>query len=139
VGSARVAASPDASPAGHCPDDDEWLGPGHYRVRKRSIGWFVRQVLLAGEEPDEWAAPLRRTVTQRPPQYRIPSLEGVEDQALGGHALDVELNLATYARQLLQVSGENNAYHGNVWTSTDSTAGRSRTIGAQLSPASADA
>ena len=27
---------------------------------------------------------------------------------------------------------------GNVWTSTESTAGRSRTMGAQLSPASAD-
>src|SRR5712671_6443397 len=29
--------------------------------------------------------------------------------------------------------------HGSVCTSTDSTAGRSRTIGAQLSPASAEA
>ena len=29
--------------------------------------------------------------------------------------------------------------HGSVWTSTESTAGRSRTIGVQLSPASADA
>ncbi len=29
--------------------------------------------------------------------------------------------------------------HGSVWTSTESTGGRSRTIGAQLSPASAEA
>src|SRR5258708_14099628 len=110
-----------ASAAGHSPHDDEGLDPGRHPVRERGVEWFVRQVLLAGEEPDERAAPLRRTVTQRSLQHRIPSLEGVEDDALGGHALDGEFHLAPHARQLLQVSGENDAYHVNVCASTDST------------------
>ena len=35
--------------------------------------------------------------------------------------------------------GENDPDHGSVWTSTDSTAGRSRTIGVQLPPESGEA
>jgi hypothetical protein len=38
-----------------------------------------------------------------------------------------------------QMRRKNNAHHGNVWASTESTAGRSRTIGFHLSPASAEA
>ena len=43
------------------------------------------------------------------------------------------------ARELLQMRGQHHANHGSVCTSTESTAGRSRTIGAQVSPASAEA
>ena len=49
------------------------------------------------------------------------------------------VDLAVDARQRAQMGGQHDADHGSVWTSTDSTAGRSRTIGAQLSPASAEA
>ena len=38
-----------------------------------------------------------------------------------------------------EMRGKFDADHGRVWTSTDITGGRSRTIGAQVSPASADA
>ena len=41
--------------------------------------------------------------------------------------------------QDLQVEGQDNPDHGNVCTSTDNTAGRSRTIARQLSPPSLDA
>ena len=54
-------------------------------------------------------------------------------------ALDLELHLAVDVRQRAQMRREHDSDHGSVWTSTDRTAGRSRTMGAQLSPASADA
>ena len=52
---------------------------------------------------------------------------------------DLEFHLAFDARQLPEIRREHNSDHRSVWTSTDSTGGRSRTMGAQLSPASADA
>ena len=94
---------------------------------------------LAGEEPQERPALLRDVVADRPAQHRIAGLERVEDRALRGRALDVELHLAVDLRQRPQMIRKHDADHGSVWTSTDSTAGRSRTIGAQLSPASAEA
>ena len=56
-------------------------------------------------------------------------------------APEVERDLAVDARQVLQVRGQNDPdrVHGIVWTSTDSTAGRSRVMASQVSPASADA
>ena len=43
-------------------------------------------------------------------------------------------------RAILEKMGrQNHADHDSVWTSTETTAGRSRTIGAQVSPASDDA
>ena len=40
--------------------------------------------------------------------------------------------------QFPQMEGKRDPDHGSVWTSTETTAGRSRTMGAQLSPALAD-
>src|SRR5207245_8241913 len=63
---------------------------------------------------------------------------------LGGHrrwrdsAAAVEPHLVTHLRQSAQMGRQDDADHRRVWTSTDSTAGRSRTMGVQLSPASAD-
>ena len=102
-------------------------------------GELVGQILLAGEEPHERPALLRDVVADRPAQHRIAGLERVEDRALRGRTLDVELHLAVDARQRPQMRREHDSDHGSVWTSTDSTAGRSRTMGAQLSPASAEA
>ena len=82
---------------------------------------------------------LRDVVADRPAQHRIAGLERVEDRALRDRALDLELHLAVDARQRPQMRREHDSDHGSVWTSTESTAGRSRTMGAQLSPASADA
>ena len=100
---------------------------------------LVRQVLLAGEEPHERPALLRDVVADRAAQHRIAGLQRIEDRALRHRARDVELHLAVDPRQRPQMSREHDADHGSVWTSTDTTAGRSRTMGAQLSPPSADA
>src|ERR1700720_2141874 len=97
------------------------------------------QILFAGEEPQERSAPLRDVVADRAAQRRIAGLERVEDRALRGLTLDVELHLAVDLRQRPQMCREYDSDHVSVCTSTDTTAGRSRTIGAQLSPASADA
>jgi hypothetical protein len=53
--------------------------------------------------------------------------------------VNVEFYVAIDARQRAQMRRQNDTNHGSVCTSTESTAGRSRTIGFQLSPASADA
>src|SRR5208282_1393343 len=51
----------------------------------------------------------------------------------------LERHVTLNVRQRAQVGGEDDEDHGSVCTSTDNTAGRSRTMGAQESPASADA
>ena len=50
----------------------------------------------------------------------------------------LELHLAVHLRERAQMGGQHDPDHGSVWTSTDSTAGRSLTIGAQVSPLSAE-
>src|SRR6266496_2628094 len=53
------------SPAGNGPDDDQRLRPRSDRLGQRGIRRFVGQILLAGEEPQEWPA-LERDVVVRP-------------------------------------------------------------------------
>src|SRR5437879_474478 len=97
------------------------------------------KMLRAAEEPPERSALLRDLIADRPAQHRVAGLERVEDRALRGLTLDVELHLAVDARQRPQMCREYDSDHSSVWTSTESTAGRSRTMGVQLSPASVDA
>src|ERR1700680_3002224 len=99
----------------------------------------MRQILLAGEEPQEWAALLRNVVADGPAQHRIGCLERVEDRALRNRTGDVQFHLAIDLRQFSQMSREPHSDHCSVCTSTESTAGRSRTMGAHVSPALADA
>src|SRR5439155_8270945 len=98
------------------------------------------EIFAAGEEPYERPAPLRDVVADRPAEHRIPCFERVEHRALRNLTLDIEFHLAVDMRELAQMCRERDSdHHDSVWTSTDTTAGRSRTMGAQLSPASADA
>src|SRR5713226_3049089 len=127
------------SAAGHGPHDQERFGSPGYGVRQLGVGQLVGQILLTGEEPDKRSALLRDLIADRTAQHRIAGLEGVEHRALGRLTLHLQLHLADHLRQFSQMCREHDANHGSVWTSTDSTAGRFRTIGAQLSPASADA
>jgi hypothetical protein len=105
---------------------------------QRRVRRLVREIPLAGEEPEERPPLVRDLVADRPPQHRIGGLERVEDRALGGPARHLEADLAVHARQGTQVGRQRDADHASVWTSTDSTAGRSLTIGAQVSPLSAE-
>ena len=125
--------------AGNGPDDQKRLRPRRDRVGQRGVRRLVGQVLLAGEEPHERPALLRDVVADRPAQHRIAGLERVEDRALRDRPSTSSSTSPSDARQRPQMCGQHDSDHGSVCTSTDSTAGRSRTIGAQLSPASAEA
>ena len=82
---------------------------------------------------------MRDLVPDRPAQHRVAGLQGVEHRPLRRLPLHLELHLAADLRQPAQVRRQDDSNHGRVCTSTDRTAGRSRTMGVQLSPASADA
>src|SRR6266853_4235340 len=126
-------------PARDGPQDEEGLRPLDRGGGQRRVRRLVGQISLAGKEPQERAALERDMIANRAAQHRVPGLERVEDgRARDRAGADVELHLVANVRQGAQVRREDDADHRRVWTSTDSTAGRSRTTGVQLSPASAD-
>ena len=108
-------------------------------VRQGGVRWFMGQILLAGEEPHKRSALLRDVVANRAAQHWVATLERIQYRALSNLSLHLKADLAVDVCQRPQMYGNYDSDHGSVWTSTDNTAGRSRTIGAQLSPASADA
>src|SRR5436853_6299320 len=129
------------SPSGDCSDHEKRLRPRCDGLREGSIGRIVRQVPLARKEPQERPALLGDVVADRAAQHGITRLECIQYRGAGDRPplRDVERHLALHLRQRAQVRRQHYADHASVWTSTESTAGRSRTMGAQLSPASADA
>jgi len=98
----------------------------------------MRQVLLAGKETQEGSTLTARVIADRPLQHGIAGFEAIEHGAEGYRSWDFERDLETYMRQRAQMRREYDSNH-SVCTSTESTAGRSRTMAFQLSPASADA
>src|ERR1700722_11179840 len=115
--------------ARHGPDDQEGLLSGDDLVGQCSIRRMVRQIFLAGKESDEWPALQADLVADRPAQDRMTCLERVEHSAQRNGTLHFKQHLAVHTRQAAQMIRERHAYHGSVCTSTDSTAGRSRTMG----------
>jgi len=106
--------------------------------RQRQIGRFERKVLPAHKESQKGAALLRDMIADGPPQHRVTRLERVEDGTRRNGTLDGNLNFGARLRQPLQVIWKHDTYQGSVWTSTENTAGRSRTMALQLSPPSGD-
>src|SRR4051812_46185452 len=127
------------SPPRNRPDYVERFLAAGDGVGQRRIRRVVGEVLLAGEEAQEGAALLGDVVADRPPQHRIAGFERVEDGALGHGSLDLELDVSIDAGEDPQMRRQHDADHGRVWTSTERTAGRSWTMGVQVSPASAEA
>ncbi len=78
-------------------------------------------------------------ITYCPPQHRIFGFDSVQHRALSHSFVERKFDFAIDVGKRTQMRRKNNAYHGNVCTSTESTAGKSRTMGFHLSPASADA
>jgi len=120
-------------------DDEKGFFTGSDCVWQRGVRRFVGYVFRAGKKPQVRPALLRDVVADRSQQHGVSGLERVEDGALRDLTLDVKVHVAADARQRPQMRREHDSNQGSVWTSTESTAGRSRTIGAQLSPESADA
>ena len=120
-------------------DDVEGLRAVGDGVGQRRVGCFVGHILLAGEEAHERAALLCDLVADGAAQHRIAAFQGVENAVLRNRRRYVKRNLGTDSGQRAQMRRQMNANHGSVCTSTDTTAGRSRTMGIQLSPESAEA
>ena len=129
----------DYLPTRNCTDDQEWFRPIRNRVRQRRIGRFMRQIFAARKKTDHWPANLRHMITHCPAQHRIFRFNRVQQRALSQRSIELKSYFTVDVRQRTQIRRKNNAYHGNVCASTDTTAGRSRTIGFHLSPVSTEA
>jgi len=125
--------------AGDGPYDEKGFRPPSDGGGQWGIWQLIGQILLASEESQECSALLCDMVADRPAQHRIGGLKRVEDRALRCLTFDIQLYFTSDFCQRPQMWRENDSYHGSVWTSTESTAGRSRTKAFQLSPSSTDA
>jgi hypothetical protein len=129
----------DLLTSGDRSDNEKRLLPRRNLVGQRRIRRFVRQIFLASEETQKRSPLLRDLIPDRPAQHRITSLKRVKHRALRDRTFDFKRDFAAGVGQRSQMLREYHPNHGSVCTSTLSTPGKSRTIGAQLSPASADA
>ncbi len=125
--------------AGNGADDEKGLCPRCDRLGKWSVRQLERKILFASEETQQWPTHVRGVIADRPAQHWISELERVEHRTLRDLTFDAQSDFFPDLCQASQVVREDDPNHGRVWTSTDITRGRSRTIGSQLSPALADA
>src|SRR6185503_1539940 len=123
---------------GDCADDVERLRTRRDCGRQRCVSRLVRHILTTRKEPQQRTTLARNMIANGPTQHRITSLERVEDRASCHFAVNLKLHITTDARQRSQVCRQNYNNHFSVWTSTESTGGRSRTIGAHVSPPSGE-
>lgn len=99
----------------------------------------MRNIISIRKKPDPRPSFECHVLTHGAAQHRITSLERIQHGALCNFAVNFEPYLAVTVCESLQMVWEYDAYHQIVCASTDSTAGRSRTIASQLSPLSLDA
>src|SRR5215475_13013745 len=98
----------------------------------------MRQVFAAGKKTNHWPANLRHLIAHRPAQHWIFRFNRVQQRALSQRSVELKFYFTFDVRQRTQIRRKNDAYHCTVCTSTDNTAGRSRTIDFHLSPASTE-
>src|SRR6516225_4024735 len=100
------------------------------------------EIFRARKETQEGSSLTCDMVADRAPQHRVACFDRVDDRADRDRAVHFKLNLAVHVRKRAQVRRQHYAnrtrLHAIVWTSTDNTAGRSRTMGLHVSPASAE-
>ncbi len=99
----------------------------------------MRKIFLACEEAQKRPPLLRHLIPNRAAQHGIAGFQRVQHRALRDRTFDLNLHFAANTSQRSQMLWKYDPDHASVCTSTESTAGKSRTIAAQLSPASADA
>src|ERR1043165_4043195 len=98
----------------------------------------MRHILTAGKEPQQRTALSSHVVANGPTQHRKARLERIEDRASRHVTVNFKLHISTNAGEGAQMCRQNYHNHVSVWTSTESTAGRSRTIGVHVSPPSGE-
>ncbi len=114
--------------------NEQWLCSNRDRFGQGRIRPDVRYVLLAGEKSDKRAALQRELIADSPAKHREASFERVENRTHCDRARHVKgYGLADFGERA-KMRWKNDLDHGRVWASTDSTAGRSRTMAVQLSP-----
>ena len=119
--------------------DEERFSAIYNHVRQWGFRGFEGPILFTNEKPDKWAALERDMVANRSAQNRMAFLECIKDGAQRDRFRDLELHFAGNAREIAQMEWKLDPNHAIVCTSTDKTAGRSRTMGLQLLPALAEA
>lgn len=125
--------------ASNSTDDHERLIACGNFLGQRHVGRTVRKVFLAGEESHKPATLVGDIIANCSAKHWVLRLECVEDRPCRHRAADIQPNLTASACQFTKMLWENDADHGRVCASTETTAGKSLTIGFQLSPESADA
>jgi hypothetical protein len=75
--------------------DQKRFFPGRNCFGQRSVGQFVREILLACEEPQECSALERAVVADGTAQHGIPCFERVEDGTLRDRTCDFDFNFAS--------------------------------------------
>src|SRR5262249_2543421 len=90
------------------------------------------------EEPDERAALAGDLIANGPAQHRVRTLECVEHRPTRGAPRDCQRHLAVHPRERPEGGRQDHPDPASDWTSTERTAGRSRTRGIQMSPPSAE-
>src|SRR4051794_15912113 len=98
----------------------------------------MREILLAGEEAEERAAAAAVVPADGAPEGGVFGLQCVEHRAQRRRAAHLDLHLLAHSGKVAEVEGQDDPDHAKVWTSTESTAGRSCTMAVQLSPPSAE-
>lgn len=95
------------------------------------VGRFQGPILATGEESQEGTALQGDVIADGSAEHGVAGLERVENGPWGDLAVDLNAYLGSSVSQGAQVRREHNANHGRVCTSTESTAGRLLTMGAQ--------
>src|SRR5438270_6910632 len=108
-------------------------------LRQRMIGRFERPIFDAGKKEQEGPALERIVIADGAAQHGIAILERVQNGALRDRAPYLDADLGADVGESSKMRWKYDSNHGSVCTSTEYTAGRSRTMGAQLLPASCDA
>jgi hypothetical protein len=122
----------------HRPYYQQRLLPIRNRLRQQCIRRLMRQIFLTCKKSQKRSSLQRSMIANRPLQRWILCLQRIQHSPLRNRPGDVERHLTLDARQRSQMRRQFNPDHASVWTSTERTAGRSRTIGVQLSPESDD-
>src|ERR1700678_4555462 len=98
----------------------------------------MRQILFTSKETQKRPPFQCHMLPYRPLQHWILRLKRIKDCPLRHPPLHIQRHLTPHARHRAQVLRQLHPDHASVCASTDRTAGKSLTIGAQLSPPSDD-
>src|ERR1700752_3520769 len=119
---------------GDGPDDIKRFLSRHDFIWQRSVLRLVGEILPAGKEPQHGPTLSSDMFANSSTQHRVTRFQSIEDRTPGYLAVNLKFNIPLDARKCSQVCWQNNENHVSVWTSTESTGGRSRTMGVHVSP-----